>query len=277
MCNSGLVVSTFSISPVVFLLLSFIVILTQRSKLTEWMQMTEQKFNSMCALLLTAIERSGSGPPKGIMSPMEYNANYSNQGDALFRAVLNHMSIAEGFADGLVAMTMPELEKRSGSMENMPVRFLEDDGDVTISKVSVNPLMLFLHIDQGSFANGQYTPFASPISNNRSIHQEHVSPLCEQLKQHHNVISPEDFAIAPYEVFVGSERSDALHYRCTLNRDRQNQDNIVAKQALLPSFEMLSKVHETVSFIIWVILMSGIYLLTHLHRCLMHPLVLMTK
>ena len=56
--------------------------------------------------------------------------------------------------------------------------------------------------------------------------------------QSQNVISPEDFAIAPYEVSLGSEGLDTLHYRCILDRDSQNKDNdnIVAKQAVLPSF-----------------------------------------
>ena len=69
----------------------------------------------MCALLLKAIEQSGSGPPPGVLSLMEFGVDYGAEyisisdviegGVAFFRAVLNHLSEAEEFAKSLVQVS----------------------------------------------------------------------------------------------------------------------------------------------------------------------------
>jgi hypothetical protein len=146
------------------------------------------------------------------------------------------------------------LTENTDWLNNFVPKRLERDGKFDICKVPVNPLLLFLHLDQGSFANAGYTPFASPVANSRSIHEKHVDKVCQELLQGNNVINREDIAIVPYSIVLGnylSKEKTGRRYRCTLNRDAWSDDTLVAKCLANMSFQKIDNQNEMVSYTCW--------------------------
>jgi hypothetical protein len=99
----------------------------------------------------------------------------------------------------------------------------------------VNPVLIFLHIDQGCFDCRSYTPFASPVANSRSIHKANVDELCKELfKNKKKIVHQEDFAVTAYDVRLNSDvdaTTEVMEYRCTLNRDIESDVKVVGKKA----------------------------------------------
>jgi hypothetical protein len=167
-----------------------------------------------CEMLLFAIERSGSGPPKGTMNLQEDDSG----GTAAFlRAVKNytHVVFPPDYVDVITDLQDShektdyyiKIEKKESCLV-IPHQAMATDGPYKICKSSVSPLVLFLHVDQGSFESGGYTPFASPVCNSRSVHKKHVDGVSQEVVQGHPVVSQEDFAILGYQVIVDDYESE---------------------------------------------------------------------
>jgi hypothetical protein len=130
----------------------------------------------------------------------------------------------------------------------------EMETNTKICKVAVNPLLIFLHEDQGSFADGRYTPFGNPAVNSRSIYKENVEVLSKKLAEGENVIKGEDFAIVPYKALIGNmlwknvPKELHLLYRCTLDRDPSSSHTIIGKEAIHADVGCISE-HYLVSAI----------------------------
>lgn len=132
---------------------------------------------------------------------------------------------------------------------------------IPICKVSVNPLLIFLHVDQGCFRDVGYTPFASMIANNRSLHQHHVEGVIDEVKKGNPIVSQEDFAITAFDVALDcnpivSQQGDIsldgnngipFTYRCTLNRDPQSDITVKGKKATEATFDSLDNLYHKVS------------------------------
>lgn len=200
----------------------------------------EKMGKNTCHLFLYAIETSGSGPPTGIMNLDENNKTTLAGGIAAFlRAVERHLpktfveldTIGERMKrlkmNHVIGRNKPEYESTTSTAY---------EKDIEICKVPVNPMLILLHVDQGSFADGRYTPFATPRSNNRSIHEENVQKLTAEILRKENVVKMEDFSIVPYMVHLentltakGTKTREP--YRCTLDRYKQSEHLIIAKEA----------------------------------------------
>jgi hypothetical protein len=206
-------------------------------------------------LFLYAIETSGSGPPKGyIHLDEEYQNKKKPEGIAAFlRAVQTY--VPEMSLNG--RKTIEEYMQEKGIqrvVESTELDFVNsvstaNESVIDICKVPVNPMVILLHVDQGSFASGKYTPFATPQSNNRTIHSEYVERLTTQLLDKQDVIKTEDFAIAPYMVHLVNATTQTTNqtgvlYRCTLDRDRESKQNIIAKEAQTITLKVIKGARE---------------------------------
>jgi hypothetical protein len=200
-------------------------------------------------LFLFAMETSGSGPPRGIMTLDDHGG-----AAAFLRAVQNQILLYDTFckehqtiSDYLEAKEIVSNDIATGKTWEVPVtKKMEHDHGFEICKTSVNPLLLFLHLDQGCFANTGYTPFASPITNSRSIYQDHVEPLVKEVESGDYALTAEDACIVPFDVCLDESNYEktSIPYRCTLNRDKQSVDNVMGKTAVAcvkRSIEVLSQ------------------------------------
>ena len=127
---------------------------------------------------------------------------------------------------------------------------IEHEDGFRICKVNFNPLLLFLHLDQGCFHKDGYTPFASPLANNRPIKELHVDNICEQLKKEKAIVSKEEYAMMPFEIsFIESEMTipGSFDYRCTLNRDKESDIRVVNKQAGTTKEKTIDMMFQNVS------------------------------
>jgi hypothetical protein len=202
-------------------------------------------------LFLFALEESGCGPPKGIM-----NLATDGGSAAFLREVKNHLSVENTFVNVKSVREyaneneVPE-DIAGGIPGNVVVdKALEYEGDIPISKVSVSPLLLFLHVDQGSFANLGYTPFATLRVNSRSIHKQHVEEAIAEVKDGKPIISQEDIAVTPFEVCLGDsnqEETGSLTYNCTLNRDSQSEVAVMGKRAAVATHEAIDNLYQKVN------------------------------
>jgi hypothetical protein len=149
------------------------------------------------------------------------------------------------------------IPKKNLRLKDMPpITFFgneEQEKKTRICKVAVNPLLILLHVDQGSFANGSYTPFAMPKANNRSIYKENVELLSKKLINQEEVVKSEDFSIVPYKASFGNKMSViqqklspmlCLLYRCTLNRDPESEQVIISKEAVTMNSRHVSELLE---------------------------------
>jgi hypothetical protein len=196
-----------------------------------------------CHLFLYAIEKSGSGPPGGVMHLDETTKSAHPGGiHAFLRAVERYLPTT--FIELNSIKEHMKIHKIEHVYDNKVVPKYESssstahEGEMEICKVPVNPMLILLHVDQGSFTDGQYTPFATPKANNQSIYEENVDQLIEKLLSMENVIKTEDFSIVPYMIHLedtlkAKRKKTALQYRCTLDRDKHSQHIIMAKEAQL--------------------------------------------
>jgi hypothetical protein len=124
-------------------------------------------------------------------------------------------------------------------------------------KMVSNPMMLFLHLDQGverDYYDASYIPFATPRVNCRAIKTAHVSKinLALQNPEQGGALTSEDYSIFPYEVHVGEAKVsteakvlEGLSYRSILNRDPASH-NLSGKVAKPVSIESVQTVHKLV-------------------------------
>jgi hypothetical protein len=122
-----------------------------------------------------------------------------------------------------------------------------------ICKVPMTSLMLFLHLDHGFIkceGNQEFTPFASPVANSRSIHKEHVENLGGQIRAGKQVVALEDFAIAPFLVVLPEQEganNETMEYQCTLDRDNASSNIVEVKRAKPISAQDLKEMYQGVS------------------------------
>lgn len=201
-----------------------------------------------------AMEECGCGPPKGMMNIED------DEGVAAFlRAVQNHLSIENTFSP---VKSISEYVKWNRIADNLAYgkelndRFggvLEHEGNnIPICKASVNPLLIFLHVDQGCFENVSFSPFVSPFANNRSIHQEHVHAVIEEVLTGNAIVSQEDLAIMAFDVVLDDTPPTTngvppIIYRCTLNRDHESSVTVMGKKASEATHQSLDNLYNKVS------------------------------
>ena len=205
-------------------------------------------------LFLFAIEESGSGPPKDTMKlSNDDTRDVCPKGTAAFlRAVQRYLPMSFSGME----TTGEYAKRRKLPKELVSTEHVENDSFVgreemetntKICKVAVNPLLIFLHVDQGSFADGRYTPFGNPAVNSRSIYKENVEVLSKKLAEGENVIKGEDFAIVPYKALIGNmlwknvPKQLHLLYRCTLDRDPSSSHTIIGKEAITADVGCISE------------------------------------
>ena len=204
-------------------------------------------------LFLFAMETSGSGPPPGIMTLDDH------QGAAAFlRAVKNQLSLDNTFCDGYQTISdylttkgdVPNDIATGKTWEQTVSKEIKPEQGFGICKVpSVNPLLLFLHLDQGCFANTGYTPFASPVTNSRSIYQDHVQNIYKEVKNGTGEITQEDIALIPFDVCLDERQGESasIPYMCALNRDKQSNANVMGKKAVSSTKETLDILNQKAS------------------------------
>lgn len=150
-------------------------------------------------------------------------------------------------------MNIPKTHIGNLLESNLNQKGKEMDGSYRISRSLMSPIVLFLHVDQGSFAKVGYTPYASPVANSRSVHKKHVEGVCKEVMNGKVVLSQEDYAIFGYQILLNEEdppqsaESCPVQYRCTLNRDNESNNSIVAKRAVPVTHKNLENVYRTVS------------------------------
>lgn len=213
-------------------------------------------------MLLFAIEQSGSGPPKGYMNLDENDAG----GTAAFlRSMQNFINPIwvpnyqeTIFSDDKVPTIIPPMnEMKSDWVKSYQGNNI--DGTFNFSRAVVSPLVLFLHVDQGSFAKVGYTPFASPVANIRSVYQNHVDDVSTEVMGSEGLISQEDFAIVGYQILLtGEERPERdglkpMKYRCILNRDKNSVHTVVSKEFVLVTKDNLEHIYVEVSEMLMMI------------------------
>jgi hypothetical protein len=145
-------------------------------------------------LLLKAMEVSGSSPWVGTMNLRKEDT----KGTAAFlRSVSNYIYVENPFdyqrtIEGEEYQTFVRRKEEKRNQNNFSEMREEN---FLFSKADINPLVLFLHVDQGCYATVGYTPFSTPRANNCTVHKEHVVELCKELQENKNVLSSEDFSI----------------------------------------------------------------------------------
>lgn len=208
-------------------------------------------------MLLFAIEESGSGPPKG---EMKLNKDDKEGTAAFVRSMshfLNHRSVPR-YAATVQDNDNPPIDiactpPMANDWNKGHFHVNEGQFDKSICFAVVSPLVLFLLTDQGSLQKVGYTPFASPVSNVRSVSNYHVEKVCEEVVNNNAILAQEEFAVSGYQILLNSEdcpERGELHpmqYRCILNRDEDSQDTIVAKQAVTVTKENLERLYLRVS------------------------------
>lgn len=205
-------------------------------------------------LFLYAIEHSGSGPKIEIM---DLDDDRKGGVPAFLRAVKNQISVKFPFTRYTTikeyTITNNAREIR-WSLDEIKL-LMETDAAVPICKVSVIPLLVFLHVDQGAFDNTEYTPFASIVSNARSLHEEHVKKVTDEMGKGESIVGQEDFAIVPYEVAIVDHPTREYHdpfqkydYQCTLNRVPQSKVKVKTKTAVAVTVNGIHECYKRVCF-----------------------------
>lgn len=212
------------------------------------------------ALWKYAVSSSGSGP-QGLLLGTE---NDLDEFAKSFSMLFNKQSSIQ--TDNPLKK-VEELQKEyfpTGFKMTMPspsyfTKSIEKDMDFDICKVQLNPLLIFLHIDQGFLTGhvGRFTPFASPVANSRSISKDQVEKLCGEIMEGKPIVVCEDFAVAPFVVETHAPGTavigERLKYRCTLDRDSTSQNivstkmaKVLTKKGLIQFTENVSAVHPTI-------------------------------
>jgi hypothetical protein len=209
------------------------------------------KSNNTIALWKYAVTLSGSGQPCGLLGSNDAsNEEFVGSLSVLFNKQPTIQTSPQ---------TVKEVQKKLSIKEvpfPIPSHFtkeVEKDRDFDICKVQLNPLVIFLHTDQGFIsANvGRFTPFASPLANSRSMHKEQVEKICGQIMEGERVVASEDFAIVPFVVETQppdtAASGELLEYRCTLDRDTTGQNIVKAKRANIVTSKALTGIIKNVS------------------------------
>jgi hypothetical protein len=204
--------------------------------------------NHTSQLLEYALKRSGSGPKDGIMHLTKKDI----PGTRAFLRATKPFCSPTCYLDFNNMMTVekllhPDITPQTAAKNPLPSDSLffekkvEKDKEFDICKVQMNSLMIFLHIDQGQIFNEQqgstywYTPYASPTTNSRSMNMEHVDKVVLEVEVGNDVVSQEDFVIAPYQVRILQKDEEPsandMPYRCTLDRDNDSPHLLFAKRA----------------------------------------------
>ena len=226
---------------------------TRTSKKKKVADKREQLAKNTSHLFLYAIQLSGSALPDGILHLDLENAQESPEGIIVFlRAVQNFLpnslDCTQTIDDFMFINNMKEcMEGKEWNTTNAISYDKEQHMD--ICKAAINPLVILLHVDQGSFADATFTPFATPQANNRSIDGKHVNVLAEKLLKEENVIKQEDFSILPYRIHLmntinAKSNKPMPRYRCTLNRDPESKQTIIAKLPATCSMEEMKWLYE---------------------------------
>jgi hypothetical protein len=158
---------------------------------------------------------------------------------AFLRAVQYHLCVE--FTFDKANKTVTEYAKDRGLETNVNVgekweegtsRQIEYDGNIQVCKVPVNPMLIFLHTDQGCFDPPSYTPFASPVANVRSIQKAIVDEQCKEVFiNEEQIVHQEDFCVMVYDARgVTDSRTKGIEYRCML-RDPVSDVKLVQKKA----------------------------------------------
>jgi hypothetical protein len=208
----------------------------------------ESKGRQTAELFMIAMKASITSPPSDI--PMDLHV------DVFLKALHNQLyqfprlSELKTIGDYLRRQKKSECNFPSGYKWKEVSKTIEHEDGFRICKVNFNPLLLFLHLDQGCFHKDGYTPFASPLANNRPIKELHVDNICEELKKEKAIVSKEEYAMMPFEIsFVesGMTRPGSFDYRCTLNRDKESDIKVVDKQAGPTNEETIDMMFQNVS------------------------------
>lgn len=209
------------------------------------------------ALWKYAVTLSGSGPPGGLLGSKHNSNENSNEIARSLSMLFNKQPSIETRVPRRVKDVEDELKYKVSKVDfPNPSHFtktLEKDRDFDICKVQLNPLLIFLHIDQGFITNnvGRFTPFASPLANSRSMYKEQVEKLRGEIMDRKRVVACEDFAIIPFHVDTQQPEIEShgehLEYRCTLDRDTTSQNIVKAKRAKLVTMEGLTTIIKNVS------------------------------
>jgi hypothetical protein len=113
----------------------------------------------------------------------------------------------------------------------------------TVCKVNVSLSALFLHVDQGCVVNGNYTPFASPTVNVRSVDQSWVTKIVTKVEKYKqwDILGKESFAVLGYknqpkaqkgnDSHVHDESETGIKYRDCLDHDEKSRQTILEKRA----------------------------------------------
>jgi hypothetical protein len=178
-------------------------------------------------MFLFTIESSGSGPPEGIMN---LDKNDKGETAAFLRALQNFLSVQSlptytiTIRDDHEEVDIPISESLKKDWKNSYQKN-EMDGSYRICRALITPLVLFLHMDQGSFDKVGYTPFASPVANSQLVNKIHADSVCKELLNGKGIVLQEDLAIIGYQVLLNdqpvpeSEEAGPIEYKCTLNRE----------------------------------------------------------
>ena len=208
------------------------------------------------ALWKYAITLSGSGPAGGLLGSNDDSDEFVQSLSMLF---LKQPAIPTCNPQTVKELMDQELKDKDSKEEEFPspsyfTKNVEKDSDFDICKVQLNPLLIFLHIDQGFITDifGRFTPFASPLANSRSMYKEQVEKLRGEIMDGKRVVACEDFAVVPFEVDTQPPDSEAHHgehleYRCTLDRDTTSQNIVRAKRAKLVTVKGLTTTIKNVS------------------------------
>lgn len=206
-------------------------------------------------MFLFAIESSGSGPKKGIM-----NLDKNDKGGtaAFLRSMQNFLSVQNlptytiTIRDIHPRVEIPISDSLKEDWKNSYEQN-EMDGTFRIRRALITPIVIFLHVDQGSFDKVGYTPFASPVTNSRSVNKIHSENFCKEILDGKGIITMEDLAITGYQVLLNdepvpeSEEAKPIEYKCTLNRDNESEDTVVAKKLTIVTKDNLDRIFRTVS------------------------------
>ncbi len=212
-------------------------------------------------LFLFAFEKSGTGPPIGLMHLDQDKVEESPEGIRAFLRIFQRylpMSLNDSMSIGEYI----DENKIEQLADDDPGDYLttitsDKEQNLDICKAAINPLVILLHVDQGSFADGTYTPFATPKANNRSIDGKHVDVLAGRVVLKENVIKQEDFSILPYMIHMvnsvtADSRTARMHYRCTLNRDPESKLTIIDKITWSVSLDEVEWIYKVSQKEMWV-------------------------
>jgi hypothetical protein len=227
-----------------------------------------QEANVTNELLGFAMEESGVGLTKGTMnldSPDGVRA-FMRSIEAYFPYPICHCSTIGAEKTCMNIQNQEVSSSGTGSEQlhlDLKQKMAVQDDKFTICKATINPFVLFLHVDQGHDDQTYYTPMASLIANARSLITEHVDTVCEAIKkEEYTVIGKEDMAVSTYYVKVKEAMSDdpqnvlqnpnggehPIKSKCILNHDRHTcNGEVMTKQAVALEVDTILDTYNKVS------------------------------